>query len=131
MRQRRVTRVEGTRQIRFDHIGPLIRRHRCDVGEHADTGVVDQDVQSAEPRNRGGNRAFDSVVRSNVGLQRLDGTGSGRFDRGRGRGQLSSTPARDGDMHALGDEGAGNRQSDAARSAGDDRDLAGQLFHTL
>lgn len=36
--------------------------------------------------------------------------------------------SRDGDVHTVGDKGAGNRQSDSARPAGHDRDLTAKLL---
>ena len=60
-----------------DHCGGRHRRH---VGEDADAGVVDQDVEAAEARDRRVDRALHVVVAAHVGLQRFDGAGPGRLD---------------------------------------------------
>ena len=38
-------------------------------GEDADAGVVDEDVEAAEARDRRGDRALDVVVAAHVGLR--------------------------------------------------------------
>ena len=58
MRQRRVAGVEDAGQVRVDDLGPLLRRHVGDVGEDADAGVVDEDVEAAEARDGRGDRAL-------------------------------------------------------------------------
>ena len=80
VRHRRVAGVEDAGQVGVDHLGPLRGRHVGDVGEDADAGVVDQDVEAAEPRDGGGDRALDLVVAAHVGPQRLDRAGPGALD---------------------------------------------------
>ncbi len=121
MRQRRVARVEHAGEIRVDHVGPLLERHRRDVCEHTDAGVVDHEIEAAESRDRRVDRASDVLVPSDIRLHRLDRAGTGRFDRRPRRRQMRGAAAGDGHLHAVGDERARDRKADAARSAGDER----------
>ena len=70
---RRRGSVEDAGEVRVDDLGPLRGRHVGHVGEDADAGVVDEDVEAAEPRDGGGDRALDIVVAAHVGVQRFDG----------------------------------------------------------
>ena len=57
-----------------------VGRHVGDVGEDADAGVVDEDVEAAEAGDGRGDRALDLGVAAHVGLQRLDRRRAGGFD---------------------------------------------------
>ena len=49
--QRRVTAVEDAAQVRVDDAVPLFDGHVGNGTKHADAGVVDQDVETAELRD--------------------------------------------------------------------------------
>ena len=70
------------------------RRHVGDVREDADAGVVDEDVEAAEPRDRRVDRALDLVVAAHVGLQRLDGARARGFDLRAARRQMRARSGR-------------------------------------
>jgi hypothetical protein len=52
MRDRRMAAVVHAREVRADGLLPLLRLKIGDLGEDADAGVVDQDVEAAKPRDR-------------------------------------------------------------------------------
>ena len=54
------------------HVRPLSRRHLRHVGEDADAGVVDENVETAEARDRRANRLLDVGVLSHVGAPRVN-----------------------------------------------------------
>ena len=123
MRQRRLTGVEHAGEIGLDDLCPLIRRHRGDVGEDADAGVVDEEVEAAEARGGGLDRAAYLIVTADVGLQRLDSAGPGGFDLRTGRRQVRRIATGDRHLHAVGDKRARDRQPDAAGPARHQRHL--------
>ena len=63
-----------------------------DVGEDADAGVVDQDVEPAEARDRGVDRARDLVVAADVGLQRVSDRARHRRPDRSGRSRRQAAP---------------------------------------
>lgn len=115
--------VKDAGQVRLDHFRPLFRRHFGHVGEESDTGVVDENIETAEARNGRRNRLLDLGVASRVGAQRFDRTRPGPFEqRPRGREPLRVS-AGDSDLHTFRHERARDRQADPARASGDDGDL--------
>ena len=100
------------------------RRHVGHVGEDADAGVVDQDVETAEPRDRRARPRARPRRSANVG--RSVSTAAGPAPSiVRVAPPTRCGVAAAGDRHVTpsADERARDRQADAARSAGDDRHL--------
>ena len=88
-----------------------VGRHVGDVGEDADAGVVDQDVEPAEARDRRGDRALDLVVAANVGLHVSTAPGPALSMSRPRRRQMRFAPAGDRDA-------ARRRRRARARSRG-------------
>ncbi len=88
-----------------------------------DAGVVDEDVEPAEPLHR--------LAYGTRGIGRVPDISAHRQDRVRGERRrrgievLLLAPG-DGNPGPTPDERAGNRQPDPARTSGDDRDGRGQ-----
>ena len=106
------------------------RGHRRHVGEDPDARVVDHDVEATEARDRRVDRTLHVLGAAHVGLQRLDRTWARRLDGRARRGQMGFAASGRRDLHALGHQRARDRETDAARSAGDDGDLAAKRLHS-
>ena len=122
VRDRRVAAVEDAAQVRPMHPLPILDAQIGDVCEHADGGVVDEDVESAES---GGGRVDGArrIARLlEVGADRDDPAPTcGGLRRGLERRLIASgnRNVRTGRRQRTGDG-----QADPPRPAGDKRDFA-------
>ena len=98
--------------------------------EHADAGVVDQDVEAAEVRHGLGERRLDLGVIPNAGRDREHARTRG-VGAQLGRGGVEACLVRRGDRHrgALREQRARGGEADPARAAGDERNLASEWTH--
>ena len=125
----------GALQIGVDDMVPIVFGVLEQRLRHDDPGIVDEDRQRPEPIFGRGDRRGDAVSFGDVAGDGQAGPAA-RFDLA---GQLGEAvgPAR-GERHlgAGGGENFGEMAADAARRAGDERDLpgdveAGQIDHLL
>ena len=93
----------------------------------ADAGIVAQDVDPAEDRERlvGGGAQLRAV--GNVDLDEMNGVGAGQ--RRLRRREMGLVMVGDDDLHPLAEKAADHAEADAARTAGDEGHLAAQLAH--
>ena len=127
MWQRGVAGIEYTRQVRLEHLRPLSRLHLRHVGEDADAGVVDENVETAEALDGCANGLLDIGVLSNVGAQRVNRirTRSARTSKFVARiRQMRLAEAGDRDFDTLCGERMRDGEADAARAASDHRRLS-------
>jgi hypothetical protein len=103
------------------HLLGRIREVRGDVPSPA--GVVDQDVEPAEPVDRGGDHRRQVVVGTHVDRHELRRV----TDQLRGAGAVRLVDVGDHDGAALCAEPSGECTSDPHRSSRDDRDLPRRL----
>jgi malate dehydrogenase len=119
--------VEHAGQVRADDVRPLFRRHLGGIDEDADAGVVDENVQPAETRDGRVHRTLDVLVAAHVGAQRLDARRAGALEaRPRLREMRFRSPG-NRDVDPFRREHPRDRETDAARAAGDDRSLPAQI----
>ena len=117
---------EAARDIGVEHAAPLFERHRHGRFGPADPGVVHEDVEPAESLDRGREGGLHLI-----GLRDVAGESQAvdvlRLELGLGRHEplLASRGDRDGRSRFT--QTLGDLQPQAARSARDERDLAGEI----
>ena len=112
----RALEVDGQQRVELALPLPLRRL----AGEHVRAGVVDPDVEPAEPLARLGDEALAAVARREVGLADVRAPAARRDRLGDRVRALGRRAVREQNLCALGGAGLGDRASDAAARAGDD-----------
>ncbi len=127
--QDRLRRVEGAEEVHLEHGAPLVEAHPHDQVVAGDAGVVDQDVEPAEGLDRARDERGSRLRVRHVALdpeaapaQRL------HVAAGRLRG-LDRPTVEERDVGALPGQPQHDGAPDAARPAGDDGGLVGQIDH--
>jgi hypothetical protein len=126
VRDGRVRAVEHAAQVRLDRLAPLLAGHFGHVDEDADGGVVHQDVEAAEPRDRRLDHAARVLFTPDVAGDPLD-AGARPLplwpECGGGRREDRLVAAGDEHVGALFEQRLRNRPPDALRPACDERNL--------
>src|SRR4051812_347672 len=112
--------VEDAAQVRVDHLAPVLDAHVAGVGEAADAGVVDQDVDRAEALDRGAHEPLGLARHAHVATHRVHARAAAELLL-RSRQIVLFTRA-DDDLHAAIEERARDCKSDPFGSPGDDGD---------
>src|SRR6202042_2845914 len=116
-----------TLEVGADHVIPprLVAVEKVPRCDHV-TGVVDQDVDAAEPADGGLDDALDIAGVAHI-AGHAHGRPAGIGDLSLGSPTSVASDISDHDAGALGGVSTGNRVTDAVGAAGDDGDLAFQL----
>src|SRR5262249_39673469 len=109
---------ERALEVHPQHAVEIGLRQVEEIGAMDDAGIVDQDVEIAE-RAAG----FGDHVLGVAGVADVGGHEAGLGPRARRRLPGGGVDVGEGDARTLGDVAAGDREPDAVRGAGDDRDL--------
>jgi hypothetical protein len=107
---------DDAEDVDVEHLVPLVVGVGLDGAGGADAGVVDHDVEPAQPLGGLADRRADRGVVAHVGADLLQRGLEG------GRGQVEA-----GHPGAAGGQEAGGGQADAGGAAGDQRPQAGEL----
>ena len=127
LRTHRTRRSGSCRSLQPIAAGSCRRR----VRENSDAGIVDEDIQSAEASDRRSDRALDLVVKSDIGLQRLDRTGPAPSITGRAAFKCASLLPVTATLTPSATSLQGDAETDAPRSARHDSDFSCQRFHMV
>jgi hypothetical protein len=125
-----VTAEEDPAQVRVDHLVPRGGLHVGHLGEEPDAGVVDQDVETAEPLGCRGDRGGRLRLLPDVGTVRVHTSATVlRLPRQRRAGGIEVSPiaARDDHAGAGVHEGLRDRETDAPRAPGDESNTTRQI----
>ena len=111
---------EGAARIRGENVVPLIESEAFERGGGEDSGVVDEDVETAEFGDDGGNGVANGGFGSDVAMGGKGAAAEGSHLRGGLRGLSLRIEEGDGDIGAGVREADGDGAADATRSAGDE-----------
>jgi hypothetical protein len=114
--------VEGRAQVDRDDRVPALGREVLDIGDELDAGVVDQDVHAAEPGLAGLHQRGDLCRLAHVGTVVAHVGRPSGLDLG--LGAVGIAEAVEHDLGALGSQGLGDAQADAAGGASDEGSLS-------
>nr|UXE45183.1 malate dehydrogenase [uncultured bacterium] len=129
VRQGGVARVEGPGEIRVEDFGPCLRRHVADVREDTNACVVDNDVEAPESGDRRRDRALDCRVLTHVGFKRLQTAGARAFKASPRLREMRPASAGNRHLRAIREERVCDREADASRSSGHNRDFPVEPRH--
>ena len=127
-RKHRVMHVERAGEVDRDQLLPLRRLRLDERPEHVPAGVVDQDVDRAEPGLGRGDRGGDLRPVGDVAEEGFGGEACGR-DAGRDLARRIEVEVEHRDLGAFRGKAARRRPADPAPAASDHDDLACEPNH--